>query len=108
MSNKISNYSISVKCKPYMCLCKTTTSNESFYCFINTFTLLFFANCRLVVYERSSVIVDTKTICDKTKLKGGKLGVFVFSQESVIWSDLRTECIPGNVAVFVCAFMLLL
>ncbi len=51
---------------------------------------------RLKVYNRSNILVNTKPICNKTGLIGGKLGVFVFSQENVIFSDLKTECLTQS------------
>lgn len=49
-----------------------------------------------MVFKGTEMLIDSKPICNKINLKGGKLGVFVFSQEAVIWSDLKTECIPGT------------
>ena len=46
---------------------------------------------RLKVYEGKQVMFDTGCLYDKTLL-GGKIGLYVFSQKSVIWSDLRIKC----------------
>lgn len=37
------------------------------------------------------MVADSGNIYDST-LKGGKLGVFCFSQEMIIWSDLVYRC----------------
>ena len=49
---------------------------------------------RLRFYEGSQMLIDTNCLSE-LGLKGGKLGVFAFSQEQVIWSDLETRCLPG-------------
>lgn len=41
------------------------------------------------------MLVDTSCVCDKT-IKGGRLGVYVFSQESVIWSNMRYSCLTAE------------
>lgn len=41
------------------------------------------------------MIADTGNVFDST-LKGGRLGVFSFSQEMIIWSDLVYRC-NGNI-----------
>lgn len=46
---------------------------------------------RLRIYEGEHLVTDSGNVFDKT-LQGGKLGVFVFSQEMVIWSDLVYRC----------------
>lgn len=40
------------------------------------------------------MVADSGNIYDNT-LKGGRLGVFCFSQEMIIWSDLVYRC-NGN------------
>lgn len=46
---------------------------------------------RLRIFEKDQLVADSGNIFDST-LKGGRLGVFCFSQESVIWSDLVYRC----------------
>ncbi|XP_044263966.1 cartilage oligomeric matrix protein [Tribolium madens] len=46
---------------------------------------------RLQIYEKDKKITDSGNIFDKT-LHGGRLGVFCFSQEMVVWSDLAYRC----------------
>uniref|UniRef100_A0A0L8H5A9 TSP C-terminal domain-containing protein n=2 Tax=Octopus bimaculoides TaxID=37653 RepID=A0A0L8H5A9_OCTBM len=46
---------------------------------------------RVIFYEKSELVADSGNIYDFT-LKGGRLGVFCFSQENVIWSDLVYRC----------------
>ncbi|XP_026543403.1 cartilage oligomeric matrix protein [Notechis scutatus] len=42
-------------------------------------------------YEGSEVVADTGIVLDTT-MRGGRLGVFCFSQENIIWSNLRYRC----------------
>lgn len=42
-------------------------------------------------YEGSDLVADTGVIID-TSMRGGRLGVFCFSQENIIWSDLKYRC----------------
>nr|XP_032519767.1 cartilage oligomeric matrix protein [Danaus plexippus plexippus] len=54
---------------------------------------------RLKIYENNSLVADSGNVYDFT-LKGGRLGVFCFSQEMIIWSNLVYRCndkIPTNI-----------
>ncbi|KAJ0019347.1 hypothetical protein NQD34_006916 [Periophthalmus magnuspinnatus] len=42
-------------------------------------------------FEGSDLVADTGVIID-TSMRGGRLGVFCFSQENIIWSDLKYRC----------------
>lgn len=46
---------------------------------------------RLQIYEKDRKVTDSGNIFDKT-LHGGRLGVFCFSQEMIVWSDLAYRC----------------
>ncbi|XP_023316800.1 cartilage oligomeric matrix protein isoform X1 [Trichogramma pretiosum] len=46
---------------------------------------------RLWIYEGQRLIADSGNNFDST-LKGGRLGVFAFSQQMVLWSNLRYTC----------------
>ncbi|KAJ0174279.1 hypothetical protein K1T71_010425 [Dendrolimus kikuchii] len=55
---------------------------------------------RLKIYENNRFVADSGNVYDST-LKGGRLGVFCFSQEMIIWSNLVYRCndkIPSNIA----------
>lgn len=54
---------------------------------------------RLKIYENNRLVADSGNVYDST-LKGGRLGVFCFSQEMIIWSNLIYRCndkIPANI-----------
>ncbi|XP_063830537.1 cartilage oligomeric matrix protein [Ostrinia nubilalis] len=54
---------------------------------------------RLKIYENNRLVADSGNVYDNT-LKGGRLGVFCFSQEMIIWSNLVYRCndkIPSNI-----------
>uniref|UniRef100_A0A672L577 Cartilage oligomeric matrix protein n=1 Tax=Sinocyclocheilus grahami TaxID=75366 RepID=A0A672L577_SINGR len=42
-------------------------------------------------YEGQQMVADTGIIIDTT-MRGGRLGVFCFSQENIIWANLRYRC----------------
>uniref|UniRef100_A0A665WD55 Thrombospondin 4a n=1 Tax=Echeneis naucrates TaxID=173247 RepID=A0A665WD55_ECHNA len=42
-------------------------------------------------FEGSNLVADTGVIID-TSMRGGRLGVFCFSQENIIWSNLKYRC----------------
>lgn len=46
---------------------------------------------RLRIFEGENMVADSGNVFDST-LKGGRLGVFCFSQEQIIWSDLVYRC----------------
>lgn len=46
---------------------------------------------RLRIFEKERLVADSGNIFDST-LSGGRLGVFCFSQEAIIWSDLVYRC----------------
>ncbi|XP_039608242.1 thrombospondin-3a isoform X1 [Polypterus senegalus] len=46
---------------------------------------------RVKLYEGPGLVADSGVIIDTT-MRGGRLGVFCFSQENIIWSNLRYRC----------------
>lgn len=46
---------------------------------------------RLRLFEGVQQVADSGVILDST-MRGGRLGVFCFSQENIIWSNLRYRC----------------
>ncbi|CAK8692840.1 unnamed protein product [Clavelina lepadiformis] len=46
---------------------------------------------RIIFFHQTEIIADTGVIRDTT-IQGGRLGVFCFSQENVIWSNLMYRC----------------
>ncbi|KAJ7400042.1 Thrombospondin-4 [Pitangus sulphuratus] len=48
-------------------------------------------------YEGSDLVADSGVTIDTT-MRGGRLGVFCFSQENIIWSNLKYRC-NGNMAL---------
>ncbi|XP_061884433.1 cartilage oligomeric matrix protein [Entelurus aequoreus] len=53
---------------------------------------------RVRFYEGPQKVADTGVVIDGT-MRGGRLGVFCFSQENIIWANLRYRCndtLPGD------------
>ncbi|XP_067824685.1 thrombospondin-4-like isoform X1 [Heptranchias perlo] len=46
---------------------------------------------RVRLYEGPEIVADSEMIIDTT-MRGGRLGVFCFSQENIIWANLRYRC----------------
>ncbi|CAL8298981.1 unnamed protein product [Gadus morhua 'NCC'] len=46
---------------------------------------------RVRLYEGAQMVADSGVVMD-TSMRGGRLGVFCFSQENIIWSNLRYRC----------------
>ena len=53
---------------------------------------------RLRIFEGQNMVADSGNVFDST-LKGGRLGVFCFSQEMIIWSDLVYRCNGNNTKI---------
>lgn len=57
---------------------------------------------RVRFYEGPELVADSNVVLDTT-MRGGRLGVFCFSQENIIWANLRYRCngegrvLPGRV-----------
>lgn len=56
------------------------------------FLNFFFFILRLKVYSGKDMMMDTGCVCHNA-IKGGRLGLFVFSQEKVIWSNMMNRCL---------------
>lgn len=46
---------------------------------------------RVKFFEGTNMVADSGVVIDTT-MRGGRLGVFCFSQENIIWSNLRYRC----------------
>nr|XP_057909012.1 thrombospondin-3a [Doryrhamphus excisus] len=46
---------------------------------------------RVRLYEGADMVADSGVVIDST-MRGGRLGVLCFSQENIIWSNLRYRC----------------
>ena len=44
-------------------------------------------SCRLKILAKGEVVIDTGYLVDRT-LKGGRVGLYVFSQSDVTWKHL--------------------
>uniref|UniRef100_A0A8C9FR37 Thrombospondin 4 n=1 Tax=Pavo cristatus TaxID=9049 RepID=A0A8C9FR37_PAVCR len=56
-------------------------------------------------YEGSDLVADSGVTIDTT-MRGGRLGVFCFSQENIIWSNLKYRC-NGNASFSFFFFLLM-
>lgn len=65
--------------------------NEVYMWFFNVCLLLRFNLGRARFYEGPELVADSGVIIDTT-MRGGRLGVFCFSQENIIWSNLKYRC----------------
>ncbi|XP_023646247.1 thrombospondin-3a-like [Paramormyrops kingsleyae] len=57
---------------------------------------------RVQLYEGMAVVADSGMVIDTT-MRGGRLGVFCFSQENIIWSNLRYRCndtVPDSFSLY--------
>ena len=47
------------------------------------------------MYSGDNMMMDTGCVCDSAMkgIRGGRLGLFVFSQPSVIWSNMVNRCL---------------
>ncbi|KAM4052828.1 thrombospondin-4-like isoform 2-T2 [Anomaloglossus baeobatrachus] len=57
---------------------------------------------RVKFFEGADLVADSGVVLDTT-MRGGRLGVFCFSQENIIWSNLRYRCndtIPNDYETF--------
>ena len=61
--------------------------HESFSLIDLSFSLFF----RFKIFTEGEIVVDTGYLIDKT-LKGGRLGLYVFSQSKVTWKNLSYKC----------------
>lgn len=67
--------------------CQLFTAALSIYLFAYVPCFVF----RLRVFSEGELVVDTGYLIDKT-LKGGKIGLYVFSQSNVVWSNMSYKC----------------
>ncbi|XP_042888974.1 cartilage oligomeric matrix protein-like isoform X2 [Penaeus japonicus] len=49
---------------------------------------------RFYLYKGDSQVMDSRNIYDHT-LQGGRMGLFCFSQEKIIWSNMKYNCEDG-------------
>uniref|UniRef100_A0A8C9RKE8 Thrombospondin 3 n=1 Tax=Scleropages formosus TaxID=113540 RepID=A0A8C9RKE8_SCLFO len=60
---------------------------------------------RVKLYEGPDMVADSGVVID-TSMRGGRLGVFCFSQENIIWSNLRYRCndtLPDDFNPYLCS-----
>jgi len=50
---------------------------------------------RLQVFERMNLLVDTGVLMN-SELRGGRIALYSFSQEQVVWSNLKITCNNGH------------
>ena len=56
--------------------------------------------CRVQVKQGETVLTESGDVYETT-ITGGRLGMFVFGQQDVIWSRLEARCADRSVEIFV-------
>lgn len=64
-------------------------------CLLAALGTLWFLCFRVKLFEGMDLVADSDVVIDTT-MRGGRLGVFCFSQENIIWSNLRYRCNGTN------------
>lgn len=77
------------KCGKNLTKVRVLKSDKCFFKDLNVKNVYFV--CRVRFYEGPEMVADTGVIIDAT-MRGGRLGVFCFSQENIIWANLRYRC----------------
>lgn len=87
---KLSKNSLTLSYMLWNCLSKYTVCPLHPFLLCDAITCSL-PGCRVRFYEGPQMVADTGIITDAT-MRGGRLGVFCFSQENIIWANLRYRC----------------